>query len=99
MGHVVRVGLTVLIASANTRPVFIRFRWPKNSIWCQLKYFQSMPVSSMSQEAKEAAPEMTAEIGKGIQSAKEKARAAKKKTTETVSETTEKVKRKLKGEE
>jgi hypothetical protein len=53
----------------------------------------------MGQEAKEAAPEMTAEIGKGIQSAKEKARAAKKRTTETVSETSEKVKRKLKGEE
>jgi ElaB/YqjD/DUF883 family membrane-anchored ribosome-binding protein len=56
-------------------------------------------VGSMGQEAKEAAPEMTAGIGKGIQSAKEKARAAKKRTTETVSETSEKVKRKLKGEE
>ena len=39
----------VRCASAKTSPVFSRFRLPKNSIWCQLKYFQSSPVSSMSQ--------------------------------------------------
>ena len=42
-------GLTVTIESAKTMPVFKRLSLPWNSIWCQLKYFQSRPVKSMSQ--------------------------------------------------
>jgi hypothetical protein len=56
-------------------------------------------VNTLSQEARQAAPETAAAFSKASETAKERARVATEKTKEAVRQTTEKARRKLKKRE